>query len=108
MCLTPQRRAIFRQFLDIRTSKSGPRPAVFNILTCKCASRYSGAQFFDIETAKTGPGLMCFVHFDFEMYFALQRRAIFAHPNFKKWPENGCVLYILIGNVHLATAACNS
>ena len=29
MCLAPQRRAIFRQFFDICTSKSGPRPSVF-------------------------------------------------------------------------------
>ena len=29
MCLAPQRRAIFRQFFDIFTSKSGPRVSVF-------------------------------------------------------------------------------
>ena len=29
MCLAPQRRAIFRQFFDICTSKSGPRVSVF-------------------------------------------------------------------------------
>ena len=109
MCLAPQRRAIFQQFFDICTSKSGPRLSVFyhfdfkmclslqrraifphhnfkkwseptvfctfwlqnvllataacnfstsqlqkvvwdrqffNILTLKCASRYSGVQFF--------------------------------------------------------------
>ena len=44
--------------------------------------------FFDISTFKSGPALRCFVHFDFEMCFAPQRRALFRHLN---W----CVLYIL-------------
>ena len=35
----------------------------FTILTCKCASRYSGVQFFDIATSKSGPRMLCFVHF---------------------------------------------
>ena len=30
MCFAPQRRALFRQVFDIWTSKSGPRPSVFN------------------------------------------------------------------------------
>ena len=37
----------------------------------------NGARFFDISTSKSGPALVCFVHFDFEMCFAPQRRAIF-------------------------------
>ena len=32
--------------------------------------------FFDISTSKSGPDLVCFVHFDLEMCFAPQRRAI--------------------------------
>ena len=50
---------------------------VLCILTSKCASRHSGVRFFDIATSKSGPDLMCFVHFDLEMCFAPQRRAIF-------------------------------
>ena len=50
---------------------------VLYILTSKCASRHSGVHFFDISTSKSGPRLKCFVHFDFEMCFAPQRRAIF-------------------------------
>ena len=49
----------------------------FNILTLKCASRYSGVQFFHIATSKSGPRMLCFVHFDFKMRLSLQRRAIF-------------------------------
>ena len=140
MCFAPQRRALFRHFFDIGTSKSGPRPSVFNtfdlemcfapqrralfrhrnfqkwsensvfctfwlgnvlrattactfstsqlpkvvrrwgvlyILTWKCASRHNGVHFFDISTSKSGPNPWCFVHFDLEMCFAPQRRAIF-------------------------------
>jgi hypothetical protein len=49
---------------------------VFNILTWECASRHNGVHFFDISTSKSGPALVRFVHFDFEMCFAPQRRAI--------------------------------
>ena len=117
MCFAPQRRALFRHVFDIWTSKSGPRPSVFNtfdlemcfapqrralfrhlnlqklvrewcvlyILTWKCASRHNGVHFFDIRTSKSGPTLVCFVHFDFKMCFAPQRRALFRHRNFQKW-----------------------
>ena len=43
----------------------------------KCASRHNGVHFFDISTSKSGPRMVCFVHFDFEMCFAPQRRALF-------------------------------
>ena len=41
------------------------------------ASRHNGVHLFDISTSKNAPSLVCFVHFDFEMCFAPQRRAIF-------------------------------
>ena len=47
------------------------------LLTWKCASRHNGVHFFDITTSKSGPELRCFVHFDLEMCFAPQRRALF-------------------------------
>ena len=31
--------------------------------------------------------MVCFIHFDFEMCFAPQRRALFQHLNFQKWSE---------------------
>ena len=64
------------------------------IFTSKCASRHNGVHFFDISTSKSGPDLVCFVHFDLEMCFAPQRRALFRRRNFQKWSDNG-VLYIL-------------
>ena len=108
-------------FFDIATSKSGPRPSVFNtfdfemcfspqqcalfrhlnfpklrwyILTWKCASRHNGVHFFDISTSKSGPRQVWFVHFDFEICCAPQRRALFRHHSFQKWSDV-CVLYIL-------------
>ena len=92
---------------------------VLYILTWKCASRHNGVHFFDISTSKSGPKLVCFVHFDLQMCFAPQRRALFdmvrpwcfvhfdlqmcfapqrralfRHLNFQKWSDHG-VLYIL-------------
>ena len=140
MCFAPQRRALFRHFFDIATSKSGPRPSVFNtfdifwlgnvlrattactfstseppkvvrswcvlyIFTWKCASRYNGVHFFDIATSKSGPRMVCFVHFDLQMCFAPQRRALFHHLNFQKWSEAGVFCTFWLGNVLRATTA---
>ena len=67
---------------------------VLYILTSKCASRHNGVRFFDIATSKSGPNLVCFVHFDFEMCFAPQRRALFRHRNSQKWSDPASVLSI--------------
>ena len=64
-------------------------PQFFALLTSKCASRHNGVHFCDISTSKSGPKLVCFVHFDLEMCFAPQRRALFQHLNFQKWSERG-------------------
>jgi len=61
---------------------------VLYILTSKCASRHNGVHFFDISTSKSGPYMVCFVHFDLEMCFAPQRRALFRHLNFQKWSDH--------------------
>ena len=50
--------------------------------------------FFNIRTSKSGANMWCFVHFDLEMCFVPQQRALFRHFNFRKWSEPG-VLYIL-------------
>ena len=169
MCFAPHQRALFRHFFDIWTSKSGPRPSVFNtfdlkmcfapqrralfrhhnlqkwseplvfctfwlgnvlrtttaytfstsqppkvvrtpgvlyILTWKCASRHNGVHFFDIATSKSGPNPWCFVHFDLEMCFAPQRRALFRHHNFQKWSGAAVFCTFWLGNVLRATTAC--
>ena len=105
MCFAPQRRALVRHLnfqkcsehgvictfwlgyvlraTTARTFSTSQLPKVFwagyvlYILTWKRASRHSSVHFFDISTSKSAPRLTCFVHFDFEMCFAPQRRAIF-------------------------------
>ena len=82
-------------FFDVSTSKVVRTPSVLYILTWKCASRHNGVHFFDVSTSKSGPTMVCFVHFDLEMCFAPQRRALFRHLNFQKWSDHGVFLYIL-------------
>ena len=77
------------------------------LLTSKCASRHNDVHFFDISTSKSGPNMVCFVHFDFEMCFAPQRRALFRQLNFQKWSEGEVVLAFSLANVLRATTACN-
>ena len=60
----------------------------------------------EIWMSKSGPELVCFVHFDFEMCFAPQRRALFRHRNFQKWSENGVLCTFWLRNVLRATTAC--
>ena len=105
MCFAPQQRALFRHLNFQKCSErevflvfslanvlrattactfatSQLRKVVrtwraFSFFTCKCASRHNRVHFFDSSSAKSGPDLACFVHFDLEMCFAPQRRAIF-------------------------------
>ena len=79
---------------------------VLYILTSTCASRHNSVHFFDISTSKSAPTLRCFVHFDFEMWFAPQRRALFRHRNFQKWSAPGVFCTFLLGNLLRATMAC--
>ena len=80
---------------------------VFNMLTSKCASRHNGVHYFDISISKNGPSMVCFVHFDFEMCFAPQRRALFRHLDFQKWSEHGGFCTFWLRNVLRATTMCN-
>ena len=120
MCFAPQRHAFFRHlnfqkwseplvfitfwprnvlratttctFSTLQLPKVVRTPGVYNILTSKCASRHNDVHFFDIATSKSGPNPWCFWHFDFEMCFAPQRRALFRHLNFQKWSGAGVIL----------------
>ena len=51
--------------------------------------------------------MACFVHFDFQMCFAPQGRALFHHLNFQKCSENGVLCAFGLPNVLRATTACN-
>ena len=93
-------------FFDIATSKVVRTWCVLYLLTWKCASRHNGVHFFDILTSKSGPSMVCSVHFDLEMCFAPQPRALFQHLNFQKWSEHGVFCTFWLGNVLRATTAC--
>ena len=61
----------------------------------------------NILTLKNGPYMVCFVHFDLEMCFAPQRRALFRHRNFQKWSDAEVFCTFWLWNVLRATTACN-
>ena len=100
------RTATARTFSTSQLPKVVRTWCVWYILTSKCASRRNGAHFFDISISKSGPNVVCFVHFDFEMCFAPQRRAHFRHFNFQKWSERGVFCTFWLRNVLRATTAC--
>ena len=60
-----------------------------------CFAPTTACTFFDMSTSKSGPTLRCFVHFDLEMCFAPQRRALFSTCQLPKVVRHWCVLYIL-------------
>ena len=93
-------------FFDIWTSKSGPRPSVFNTFDLEMCFAPQRRALFDIGTSKSGPRMVCFVHFDLEMCFAPQRRALFRHRNFQKWSDHGVFCTFWLQNVLRATTAC--
>ena len=135
MCFAPQRRALFQhpnlqkwrehvvfctfwlgnvlRATTACTLSTSELPKVVRqwcalyILTWKCASRHNGVHFIDIATSKSGPNLLCFVHFDLEMCFAPQRRALYRHRNFQKWSEPVAFCTFWLRNVLPATTACN-
>ena len=80
---------------------------VLYIFTCKCAFRHSRVQFFNIRTYQSGPNTSCFVHFDLQMCFAPQPRAIFEHRKFQNKSEIVVFCAFWLANVFFATAACN-
>ena len=114
-CFAPQRRALFphlnfqkssdaevfctfllRNVLRATTACTFPTAQIpkgvrewcaLYILTSTCASRHNAVHFFHSSTSKSAPNMVCFVHFDFQMCFAPQRRALFPHLNFQKWSE---------------------
>ena len=89
-------------WFDTLTAKSGRGPSVFcfGLQTCF-------VQLFHIWTSNSGPEMVCFAHVDLKTRFAPQRRAIFPHLHFQKWPGNGVFCTTWLENVLRATAPCN-
>ena len=134
MCFAPQRRALFPHLNFQKSSEAQVfchfllgnvlrattactfstsqlpkvvRPwGVLYIFTSKCAWRHNGVHFFHISTSKSRPRMVCFVHFDFQMCFAPQRRALFQQLNFQKSSEPDVFCHFSVQNVLRATTAC--
>ena len=102
MCFAPQRRAIFRHLNLQKWSE----PLVFltfwlrNVLRATTACTFSTSQLPKVVRP------WCFVHFDFQMCFAPQRRALFRHLNCQKWSGAGVFCTFWLRNVLRATTAC--
>ena len=101
MCFALQRRALFRHVNSQKSSDT----EVF--CTFWLRHVHNGVHFLDVATSKSGPNVLCFVHFDLEMCFAPQRRALFQHLNCQKWSDAAVFCTFWLGNVLRATTACN-
>ena len=88
ICFAPQRRALFR-----------PQKVARDRLTSRCVSRHKAVHFFHSSTSKSGP----FYHFDFQMCFAPERRALFPHLNFQNCHRKNTAsrLFFLFANLPL-------
>ena len=73
-------------------SKSSKHTA-FDFWDLRCFARHNGVHFFIISTSQSGPYLVCFVHFDFEVRFAPQRRALFDIATSKSGPTLVCFVH---------------
>ena len=85
MCFAPQGRALF-QHLNFQKC-SEPVTFLLTLLTSECASRHNGVCFFDMWTSKSGARMVCFGHFDFQIWLPNVLRATTAR-NFSSliWP----------------------
>ena len=84
--------------------KCDKTPTFCSLLTG--AQSLAPARRNDIWTSKSDASMWCFVHFDFDMCFAPQRRALFRHLNFQKWSGPGVFCTFWLRNVVCATTAC--
>ena len=109
-------------FFNISTSKSAPRPSVFNTFYFQmCFAPQRRALFFVISTSKTAPNSSVFNistsksdpnpsvfnTFYFQICFAPQRRALYQHLNFHKWSDAEVFCTFSLRNRLRTTTACN-
>ena len=94
MCFAPQRRAPFRHFCDIATSKSGPRPSVFNTFDFQmCFAPQRRALFRQLNFQKwSGPGVFC--TFSLGNVLRATTACTFSTTQLPKVVQTWCVLYI--------------
>ena len=99
MCFAPQLCALFPH---PNLQKWSDHVDFFPILTLQRASHHSGVHFLNISTSKSSPGMVRVLHFDLEMCFAPQRRALFQQLDFQKFSENGVLLAMGFAPQHRA------
>ena len=103
MCFAVERRALFRH-LNFQKWREHLVLLTFwlrNVLRAAMACTFSTSQLPRVVRV-----MVCFVHVDFEMCFAPQRRALFRHGNFQKWSEREVIFAFSLANVLCATTAC--
>ena len=107
MCFAPQRRALFRHFFDIGTSKSGPRQSVFNtfwlgnVLRATTACTFSTSQLPKVVRS-------------WGVLYILTWKCASRHNGVhffdistpKSGPKLRCFVTFWLGNVLRATTAC--
>ena len=104
MCFAPQPRAIFEH----RNFQNGSDNEVFCAFSLANVLRATAAwHFLNIGTSKIAPTMRCFAHFDLQMCFAPQPRAIFEHRNFQNGSANVVFCAFWLATVLRATVACN-
>ena len=107
MCFVPQRRALFWHFFDIWTSKSGPRPSVFNTFDFEmCFAPQRRALFRHLNFQKwSDHGVLC--TFWLGNVLRATTACTFSTSQLPKVVRSWCALCILTWNVLCATTACN-
>ena len=95
MCLAPQRRAIFRQFFDICTSKSGPRPSVFYDFDLKMCLSLQRRAIFQHRNFKKRSAPDSFLAFWLENALLATAACNFSTSQLQKVVRTWHVLYIL-------------
>ena len=103
MYFSPQRRA----FLGHRNFKKCSETSFLTFWLGNVLLATAACNFSTSELQKVVWECQFFSIFDFKIHFSPQRRAIFQRRNFKKCSETPSFLTFWLGNVPLATAACN-
>ena len=95
MCFAPQRRALFRHFFDIWTSKSGPRPSVFNIFDLEMCFAPQRRALFRHRNFQKWSDIGVFCTFWLRNVFRATMACTFSTSQLLKVPRSWGVLYIL-------------
>ena len=94
MCFAPQWRALFRHFFDISTSKSGPRPSVFNTFDLEmCFAPQRRALFWHLNFQKWSDAEV-FCAFWLGNVLRATTACTFSTSQLPKVVREWCVLYI--------------